>query len=78
MPSYRIGRLKGQFVIVFEQDGKRRRYRLRATDKSGAEHEAPGIYAELTRPTGTTVGELWNAYLADRADRAIVSNMPHT
>jgi integrase len=78
MPSYRIGRLNGKFVIVFEQGGKRRRYRLRAKDKSGAEHEAPGIYAELTRPTGTTVGELWSAYLADRADRAIVSNMPHT
>lgn len=78
MPDYRIGKLNGRFVVVFEHEGRRHRYRLRATDKSGAEREAPGIYAEVKRPRGTTVAELWNAYLADRADRAIVGNMPHT
>lgn len=77
MPSYRIGRLKGRFVITWRDgQGRRHRYRLDAKDKSGAEIEAPGIYATLTRPKGTTVAELWNAYLADRAGRAIAGNMP--
>src|SRR5262249_35784589 len=43
-----------------------------------AEIEAPGIFATLTRPKGKTVAELWNAYLADYAGRAIVENMPFT
>jgi integrase len=78
MFSYRIGRLKGQFVVVFEHEGKRRRFRLNATDASEARRLAPAIVAELTRPKGTKVRELWAAYVADKAGRAIVGTMAHT
>jgi integrase len=79
MSGYRIGRLKGQFVLVFEgADGKRRRYRLNAADAGEANRIAPGIYADLTRPKGTKIRDLWQAYTTDKADRAIIATMVHT
>jgi len=79
MPDYRIGRLKGRFVLTWRDgQGQRHRYRLDAKDARGAQIEAPGIYATLTRPWGTKVSDLWNAYLVDHADRAIAANMPFT
>jgi hypothetical protein len=53
-------------------------YSLGTSDKSEAERIAPALYAELTRPKGTTVGELWEAYYVDRAGRAVVGTMLHT
>ena len=43
MQEYRIGRLKGRFVVnVFDDSGARtNRYRLNAGDKSTAERAAP-------------------------------------
>src|SRR5262249_44130237 len=80
MPKYRIGRLKGRFVLnVYDANGNRtNRYRLNARDKSSAEREAPGIIAALTRPTGKTVREIWNAFKIDREGRAIIATMKHT
>lgn len=78
MPDYRIGRLKGRFTVEWhDSNGKRHRYRLDATDARGAAIEAPGIYATLNRPKGSTVADIWNAYLADHAGRAVAANMPH-
>jgi integrase len=78
MSGYRIGKLSGKFVLVFEQNGKRRRFRLTAKDAHEAHRVAPGIYAELTRPKGTTVAALWEAYTQDKAGRAVVVTMTHT
>jgi site-specific recombinase XerD len=80
MPSYRIGKLKGRFVInVYSDAGERtHRYRLNSTDKSGAEREAPGVFATLTRPSGTHVGDLWAAYEREYEGRAILETMEHT
>jgi integrase len=79
MSGYRVGKLNGRFVLVFEDTtGKRRRYRLAAEDASEAHRVAPGIYTELTRPKGTTVATLWQAYTQDKAGRAIVGTMVHT
>lgn len=77
MPSYRVGRLKGRFVVsVYDDAGKRiNRIRLNASEKSGAEREAPGIFATLTRPQGRSVAEIWMAYIADHAGRAVIENM---
>lgn len=79
MPKYRIGRLKGRFVIVYrDRTGKRRRYRLVAENADEAHRLAPGAFAHLTRPTGRTVADLWAAYVNDKAGRAIVGTMTHT
>jgi len=32
MSDYRIGKLNGRFVLVFDHAGRRRRFRLRAKD----------------------------------------------
>jgi hypothetical protein len=80
VPKYSIGRLKGRFVVnVYADCGKRtNRYRLNARDKGEAEREAPGVVAALTRPVGKSVREIWDAFTADRAGRAIIATMVHT
>jgi integrase len=78
MSSYRIGKLNGKFVLVFDVGGKRRRFRLGAKDASEAHRVAPGLFAELTRPTGKKVKGLWQAYVQDRAGRAVTVTMVHT
>jgi integrase len=80
VPEYRIGRLKGRFVVsVYNDAGARtHRYRLDATNARAAEIEAPGIVAELTRPRGQTVKALWDGFVIDRAGRAIITTMVHT
>jgi integrase len=78
MSSYRIGKLNGKFVLVFDVAGKRRRFRLDAKDASEAHRVAPGIFAELTRPAGRKVKDLWQAYLQDHGGRAITVTMEHT
>jgi len=78
MSGYRIGRLNGKFVLVFDVAGKRRRFRLDAKDASEAHRIAPGIFAELTRPTGRKVKDLWQGYVQDRAGRAVTVTMVHT
>lgn len=78
MSGYRIGHLGEKFVLVFEQDGKRRRFRLNAKDASEAHRIAPGIYADLTRPRGKKVQDLWKAYVQDKEGRAVIDTMVHT
>jgi integrase len=77
--EYKIGRLKGRFVVTWiDAEGKRRRHRLNATDARSAHSEAPGIVDILTRPKGSTVGELWQAYEREYEGRAILETMAHT
>lgn len=80
MPDYRIGHLRGKFCLVYYTDNGKRRHRhtLESKDARGAEIEAPGIYAILTRPRGKNVCELWKAYCVDMAGRAVVGTMVHT
>jgi len=76
---YRIGWLNGRCVIVWrDAAGRRKRYSLGTADPREARRRAPAIYAELTRPQGSTVAELWTAYVADRHGRAILATMAHT
>jgi integrase len=79
MSNYRIGRNCGGFVVVwYDAAGKRHRHALDATDARGAQLEAPGVYAILTRPKGKRVSDLWTAYVADKAGRAVLVTMEHT
>jgi hypothetical protein len=73
MPDdYTIGKLKGECVLVYrDSTGKRRRYRLGTADASEARRLAPAIYAERTRPEGTKVKDLWEAYTLDKAGRPV-------
>jgi integrase len=78
MPEYRIGRLNGRLCLTWWRDGKRHRYSLGTTSASEAERLAPALYAELTRPKGTTVEELWSAYVQDKEGRAVTGTMRYT
>jgi integrase len=79
MQPYRFQRLHGEFCLVYSDgDGKRHRHRLGTADAREAERLAPAVYAELTRPQGSTVDALWRGYTADKAGRPITANMAHT
>eukprot|EP00913_Durusdinium_trenchii_P008084 g7581.t1 len=72
-------RLSGEFCVTWDDaDGIRRRYRLGTADKAEATRLATSRYAELTRPRGTTVADLWRGYLLDMEGRAVVGTMSHT
>lgn len=80
MPDWRITRYRGQFAVTWDERGSdgrsiRRRYSLGTEDRKEAERRAPARYAELTRPQGTSVAELWNAYRIDREGRRILERM---
>jgi integrase len=78
MPEYRIGRLNSRLCLTWWRSGKRHRYSLGTTSASEAERLAPALYAELTRPKGTTVEELWSGYCVDKEGRAVLVTMAHT
>lgn len=75
---WRLTKLNGQFCLTFERDGKRVRRRLGTSDPRQAKLIAPAVYAELTKPEGRTVADLWAGYIADRQGRAVVETMEHT
>ena len=82
MPEWRLTRLRGEFCVAWDEDSDgrtiRRRYRLGTADKAEAARRAPARYAELTRPAGSTVAELWQGYVADKEGRAVLDTMQHT
>lgn len=79
MPDWRITRLRGEFVLTWDDPaGIRRRYRLGTDDRQEAERRAPARYAELTRSSSTTVADLWRGYETDMAGRAVVGTMKFT
>lgn len=80
MRDYKIGRLNGRFVVTWnEPDGRRRRFRLKATTAGAADAEARDIVLTASAsPDGPTVYELWEAYRAEREGRSIAESMRHT
>lgn len=60
---YSVQRLRGAFAIVWKDGGKRRRRRLYAEDRAGAEAEARRVW-EAGDDTPWTVGRLMTAYIA--------------
>jgi integrase len=79
MPEWRLTRLDGEFCVTWDEpDGIRRRYRLGTDDREEANRRAPARYAELTRPKGTKVKDIWAGYVLDKQGRAVVGTMAHT
>lgn len=80
MREYRIGKLNGRLVVTWDEDGRRRRFRLAATTIGEAHAEARALLlaADVARQDGLTVAELWQAYRDDKAGRSIAESMLHT
>lgn len=81
MPAeYRIGRLKGRFVVTWWEDGKRRRHRLDAQSRKAAEAEAIDIIRRETiapKPDAVSVKDLWDGYRRDKEGRRVAEAMLH-
>lgn len=81
MPDYRLGRLKGEFVVVWEEGGKRRRFRLGTQDPVAARAVLREFirHRESHRESGgqLTVEAIWNDYIAEKRaeDKASVGRM---
>jgi integrase len=78
MSEWRLTTLRGEFCVTWQDGNVRRRYRLGTSDPKEAARRAPARYAELTRPRGTTVKDLWEGYVADMEGRAVVGTMKWT
>ena len=71
--TYQLGRLKGEYCVVWREEGKRRRFRL-GVRQNRPEVEAWAALNEFVRQreaaqlkeAGLTIGAIWQAYVADR------------
>jgi integrase len=78
MPDYRIGRLKGRYVVTWWEDGKRRRHRLDASTIADAKREALDKIRRTTKPTGRlTIADLWEMYRKEKEGRRVAVAMGH-
>jgi hypothetical protein len=74
---YTIGRLRGQFCVVWrDQDGKRRRYSLKTTDPDRAKALAPAIYANLRPLTGKPIDRLSQLMIRIEHERLLQQSTP--
>src|SRR3546814_20152781 len=73
MPEYTVQRFRGSFALVWNEDGKRRRSRLYAEDRPGAEAEARRRW-RAGNDTPWTVARLGLAYI----DHLDADNQPST
>lgn len=78
MSEWRITRLGDQLALTFERDGKRKRFRLGTADAGEANRLAPALFAELNRPEGRTVADLWKAYESAKTGKAVLTTMKYT
>lgn len=78
MPEWRITRLRGEYCVTWDDGEIRRRYRLGTDDPQEAHRRAASRYADLTRPRGTSVKDLWESYCLDKAGRSVVTTMKYT
>lgn len=70
----RLGRLRGQFCVVWYEDGRRHRHTLGTADKAEAERRLK----QLRKPQGKTVADLWKTYRDEKEGRSIVTTMEYT
>ncbi|TPM36647.1 site-specific integrase [Mesorhizobium sp. B2-3-5] len=78
MSDWSITRLRGGLALAFYRDGKRHRHSLGTSDPREAQRLAPAVYAELTRPQGRKIADLWEAYRLDKAAKSIATTMSFT
>lgn len=76
--EYRLGRLKDRFVVTWWVGGKRKRYRLEATDKKAAAAEAIDVVRGKTvAKSEPTIADLWQAYRDAKDGRRVAVAMKH-
>lgn len=68
MPEYTVQRFRGGYAIVWSEGGKRRRRRLYAGDRPGAEAEARHVWHSADR-SPWTVARLMEAYIQSIAHK---------
>lgn len=79
MPEWRLTRLRGEFCVTWDDpDGIRRRYRLGTSDAKEATRLATSRFAQLTRPKGTKVRDIWTSYCHAKDGLAVLATMKHT
>lgn len=76
--EWSITRFRGGLALAYYRNGKRHRHSLGTSDPREAQILAPALYAELTRPKGRKVSELWEAYRLDKAAKSIAVTMSYT
>lgn len=78
MHEFRIGRLRGRFVVSWWSEGKRQRFRLESTGIKDAEREAIDVYRRNSAaPDNSTIDRLWAAYTAEKDGRRVAAAMFH-
>lgn len=76
MREYKIGRLNGRYVVIWNEDGRRKRFRLDAHTVKEAEREARDLILRQTAPAqGVTVAQIWEAYQAEMGERRQASKL---
>jgi integrase len=79
LQEYRIQRFQGKFAVIWEEDGKRRRFRLAAQSRKEAEAEARDVIIKEKSVThGITVADIWGEYRREKAGRTIAVSMDFT
>ncbi|TMV85537.1 hypothetical protein FGG78_20735 [Thioclava sp. BHET1] len=80
MLEYKVGRLKGRFVVTWKDDaGQRHRFRLAAATAREADAEARDVLITATANAGDiTVEKLLHGYREEYAGRSIAESMRHT
>lgn len=79
MPDYKVGRLNGRYTVSWwQENGRRRRYRLDAATEGDAKREALDVIRrEREAPPGSTVADLWEAYRKEKDGRRVATAMRH-
>lgn len=80
MPDISIGRFRGGFCVYWHEDGKRKRYQLKARTRAEAEPEAIDLYRRNHTPLsgGENIADLWNDYQNDLGDKPSAKTMGYT
>lgn len=74
--NYRLGRLRGQWAVVWnEPDGRRPRHTLGTSDRKEAERLLDRFVIEQAKPEHVTVSYLWDRYRQEHEGRPIAESM---
>lgn len=82
MPNITIGRLRGGLCVRWVEDGKQRRYKLKARTRKEAEAEALDVYrrecSKIFQGRASTTAELWKEYAESLKGRPTGTTMKST
>lgn len=74
-----IGRFRGGYCVYWTENGKRRRYSLKASTRTAAEPEALDVYhAKTVKRDGVTVSDIWRAYIDHLGNRPNAKTLGYT